>query len=488
MVDSALDAADEILKQNNDENPEEQQKPEPINSTGKVSVSPDSMRAYINMTMPQHNGNPLTLAEMQELIRNAQIVYGIRTLTVNRLSEQPLYDRDVLVAEGTPPIKGKDGSIVYHVKISKDIAPREREDGTVDYKDLGLVENVFKDQLLVEKILPEPGVDGQTVLGKVIKAQAGKEIPLPVGKNTYISEHGLFLHAAINGQCDHADRKLNVMETFTVDSDVSTATGNIDFVGNIIVNGDVMTGYTVKAGGNVEIRGCVEGGYIIAGGNVLISEGFHGMNKGEITAGGSIRAKYIQAGRVQAHDFIESEFVMQAEVQTGDVFRLIGHRSIIMGGRVIAKKLIDCNHIGGRNNPIPTIIEVGSDPQLVARSREIQKEEAACVKSIADIERIIRLLKQYEQQNRLASDKRDLLTRSEHSYRNSSEKLRSLKAELEDIKIKLAEEGYGTIVARMAIYPGVRVVIGPEQQIISQQLDNCRITRGEEGLIISPAV
>jgi hypothetical protein len=484
MVDSAFDHASNILEKI--ENPEEQ-KP-PIDSVGKVSVSPDGMRGYIIMTMPQNGGKPLTLSEIHGLISAAKIVFGVRTLTVNRLGEQPLYDRDVLIAEGAPPIKGKDGSIIYHVKISKDIAPREREDGTVDYKDLGLVENVFKDQLLVEKIMPEDGVDGQTVLGRVINAQKGKEVPLPIGKNTYISENDLFLHAAISGQCDHSDRKLNVMETFTVESDVSTATGNIDFVGNVVVNGDVMTGFSVKAGGNVEVRGCVEGGYITAGGNVLISEGFHGMTKGEIIAGGSVRSKYIQAGRVQAHDFIETEFVMQSEIQTGDTIRLIGHRSIIMGGRVVAKNLIDCNHIGGRNNPIPTVVEVGSDPQLITRSREIQKEEALCVKNISDIERVLQLLRQYDKQNRLTDDKRDLLTRSEHSYRNLQAQAVALKAEAEEVRVKLAEEGYGTIIARIAIYPGVRVVIGPEQKMTSQQLDNCRIARGEDGLIIGPAV
>jgi hypothetical protein len=473
MVDRALD---------------KNEQPPPINSVGKVSVSPDGMRASIIMTEPQNGGRPLTLEEIHELINSAKVVFGVRTLTVNRLGELPTYDRDVVIAEGMSPVKGRDGSIIYHVKISKDIAPREREDGTVDYKDLGLVENVAKAQLLVEKIMPEDGIDGTTVLGKVITAQKGKEIPLPIGRNTYISENGMFLHAAIDGQCDHADRKLNVLETFVVDKDVSTATGNIDFVGNVIVQGDVMTGYTVKAGGNVEIRGCVEGGHVIAGGNVLISEGFHGMSKGHITAGGSVRAKYIQAGRVQAHDFVESDFVMQAEIQTGDAVRLIGRRSIIMGGRVVAKRLIDCHHIGGKNNPIPTIVEVGSDPELVARSREIQKEEAKYIKDISDIERVIQLLKSYEKQNRLTQEKRDMLERSQHTYRNLTEQYTALKAEFEDIKIKLAEEGYGTIIARAAIYPGVRVIIGPEQQNVTKELINCRITRGEEGFVLGSAV
>lgn len=463
-------------------------RPQPIDSTGKVSVSPDRMRVFIKMTMPQNDGRHLLLSEIRALIDNAKVTHGLRELTISRLAEAPLFDRDVLVAEGTPPVKGKDGSLVYHVRLSKDAVPHEREDGSVDYKDLGLIENVEKDQLLVDKIMPEPGIEGKTVFSEPVKAQAGKEFPLPVGKNTYVSENGLALHASINGQCDYSDRKLNVLETFTVNGDVSTSTGSINFIGNVLVNGNVLAGYTVQAGGNIEIQGCVEGGNIVAGGNVLIRDGFHGMYKGEIIAGGSVRSKYIQAGRVQAGGLIESQVVMQANVQTGDTVKLVGNRSVIMGGRVAAKKLVDCFHIGGKNNPIPTVVEVGSDPQLVSRSHEIQKEEAIFVKSIADVDRILVLLKQLEAQNRLTPDKREMLIRSVQTRRNTSERLIALKAEAEEVRLKLAEEGYGTILARIAMYPGVRVIIGPEQQIISKQIENCRITRGEDGLTFSAAV
>ena len=459
--------------------------PAPVDSVGKVSVSPDGMRAFINMKMPQNGGKTLTLSDIQGLINGEGIVYGMRALTINRLAEQPLYDRDVMIAEGTPPVKGKDGAIVYHVKISKDAIPREREDGTVDYKDLGLIENVAKDQLLVEKIPPELGVDGQTVLGKIITAQKGREIALPVGRNTYISEDGLFLRALIDGQCDYTNRKLNVLETYTVNGDVSISTGNINFVGNVVVTGNVATGYTVQAGGNIEIRGCVEGGVVIAGGNVAIWEGFHGMYKGEVIAGGDVRTKYIQAGRVQAGGLVESQLIMQSNIQTGDTIRLLGNRSVILGGHIVAKKLIDCQNIGGRNHPVNTVIEVGSDPRLLAHAREVQREEIALTKSLVDIDRVLVLFKQLERQNRLAPDKRDMMIRSANTRRTTSERLIALRNEDEEVKLKLAEEGYGTIIARTAIYTGVKIIIGPEHQTTSKQLDSCRVTRGEGGLIIA---
>ncbi|MCL1819071.1 MAG: FapA family protein [Oscillospiraceae bacterium] len=468
--------------------PQEPPKPPPIDSVGKVIASADGMRANIHMTMPKFGGKHLTLAEIHDLLAKAKIVYGLRQLTINKMAEEPLFDREVLIAEGTPPVKGKDAEMTIHVRISRNATPKQKEDGMVDYKDLGLIENVTQGQLLASKTLPEPGVDGMTVKGIVVRAQKGKEAALPTGKNTYISEDGLSLYAHINGQCDYHDRKLSVMETYTVNGDVSTSTGNINFIGNVVINGNIVAGFAVQAGGNVEVHGCVEGGFINAAGNVLIRDGFHGMYKGEIIAGGSVRSKYIQAGRVMATSFIESQIVMQANIQTADSVKLIGERSIIMGGRVVAKNEIDCYHIGGKNNPVPTVIEVGSDPQLIVRAHELEKEEIVCKKNIADLDRLLLLFKQLESQNRLPPDKREMMERSLYTRRTTNERLIAVKAETEEVKIKLAEEGYGTVRARVAVYPGVRIIIGTEQQLVSAQIPNCRITRGEDGLVFGSAV
>ncbi len=462
-------------------------KPDPVDAKGLIVISPDKMRAFINITMPLHGGNALSAEEIRYLVADSKVNYGLRELTLTRLAQSPLYDRDILIAEGTHPQKGKDGSIIYHIRLSKHAQPFERDDGSVDYKDLGLIENVEREQLLVTKIPPEPGIDGRNVYGDVIVAQMGKEIPLPVGKNTYISDDGLGLHALINGQSDFADRKVQVLESYVVNGDVSVATGNITFIGNVQINGNVLAGFTVQAGGNVDVIGCVEGSRVMAGGNILIRDGFHGMFHGELIAGGNVRCKYIQSGRVQAGGCVEAQAVVSANIQCSDSVRLVGSRSTIMGGRVVAKNIIDAQFIGGKNNPLPTIIEVGSDPTLIIRSQEIQRETTAAIKSIADVDRIIILLKQLESQNRLTPDKEEMLLRSVHTRRINAEKVKSLKQEEEEVRLKLAEEGYGTVYARSYLYPGVRVIIGPEQQIISSPIPAVMLVRSEEGLSNQPA-
>lgn len=457
--------------------------PEPVDAAGVVTVAKDRMKATICMSLPRHGGRTLSEEMIRALIREKGVVYGLRDLSIKQMGESPLYDRDISIAEGLPPQKGKDGSIEYHVRLQKDAAPRVNDDGSVDYKDLGLVENVAKDQLLVTKTPAEAGINGKDVLGGTINALSGKEKLLPMGKNTYISEDGLLLLASKNGQCDFVGNKLHVNETFTVRGDVCTATGNIDFFGNVIVAGSVFAGFMVKAGGNIDIQGHVEGSKLIAEGNVVIRNGFHGMNRGEIIAGGDVRSKYIQAGRVQAGGIIETQVILQANVQCSDSIKMVGSRSAIVGGRTMAKNLIECQSIGGKNTPVPTIIEVGSDPNIIERRREVEAEIASVSKSVFDLERLLQMLRQLEAQNRLTQDKHDMMLRSAYSHKVSAERLEALRAEDEEIAFLLSSEGYGNIIAHGSIYPGVRVMIGPEQKIIALQSDHVMLLRSDDGIL-----
>ena len=461
---------------------------DPVDASGKITVAPDNMCAYLNITEPQNGGKPLTVEQIRQLAANAGIKHGLRELTVSQLAIRPMYGRNLPIAEGTPPVKGKDGALNYLVRLTKDAAPTVREDGSVDYKDLGLTESVAKDQTLCVKTPPDSGKNGVTVMGQELPSLPGKDIPLPVGKNTYLSEDKLELRASIDGQCDFVERRLMVMETFFVKGDVSIATGNISVAGNVEIMGSVLTGFSVKAGGNININGSVEGASLTAGGNIVIRDGFIGMNKGEIIAGGSLRCKYIQGGRVSAIGLIETQTIVSAEVRSSDSVIMPGMRSIIMGGRVTAKNRIDCHRIGNPNNPVRTVVEAGSDPTLLKRANEIGKETEQLTKNLYGLDNILTMCNRLKEQNRLTEEKREVMEKAAHTHRTVSETLAALKDEAEDVKLRLALEGYGTIIGRTAIYPEVRVIIGGEQQDIQITHQAASFTRGDDGLRFSACV
>ena len=74
--------------------------------------------------------------------------------------------------------------------------------------------------------------------------------------------------------------KINVFPVYEVNGDVDYNTGNIDFVGTIVIRGNVRSGFKVKADGDIRIIGSVEGAELEAAGSIEISAGIIGQNKG----------------------------------------------------------------------------------------------------------------------------------------------------------------------------------------------------------------
>src|SRR5699024_2292633 len=174
------------------------------------------------------------------------------------------YNTQIQMSMGKEPEDGADGEVVYHISLDKSGKPLIKEDGDVDYFHLDLVENVKKGQALATIIPPTEGISGMTVTGKEIQATPGKNIRVGRGKNIDLSDDGLQLFAAIDGRVELIANKIHVYNTLEINGDVDTSTGNIDFVGNVTINGNVLTGFEVKAQGHIIVSGVVEGANLYA--------------------------------------------------------------------------------------------------------------------------------------------------------------------------------------------------------------------------------
>lgn len=88
-----------------------------------------------------------------------------------------------MIAEGIPAVPGTDAEIIYHFESKKDSVGTQREDGSIDFYNLGLITNVNAGQVLVTKKDPVPGTTGRTVTGEVINPPEPRNKELPGGKN-----------------------------------------------------------------------------------------------------------------------------------------------------------------------------------------------------------------------------------------------------------------------------------------------------------------
>ena len=200
-----------------------------IDGTCQVRISEDEMSAWITLTSPKNGGQPVSLELVDRALENNRVTTNINRLAVEQTVFLKIWDRPQLVASGTLPEDGQDGYIEYYFPILQDIIPKvNEENGSVDFRNLNLIHNVKKGDLLAERFPAQEGKNGQTVTGKVIYAAKLNNPVLLGGKDTTLEPSGARLVAAKDGHVSMVDGKPTVISLYVVKSDVDFSVGNIE--------------------------------------------------------------------------------------------------------------------------------------------------------------------------------------------------------------------------------------------------------------------
>lgn len=460
------------------------QKQERIDAQVEATATPDKMKAFLFLRSPEGGGAPPTKVMMMSALREKSIVFGIDETILSDLEQFPVYGQNIAVAEGTPSVNGKNGYVAWLVELNKDRKPSIREDGTVDYKDMNLIESVSKGQKLAQLMPPVPGVVGHMVTGTEMRPIDGKPVAFARGRNVVTSQDGQFLLADIDGQILFADGKISVFATYEVKADVDISTGNINVVGNVAIRGNVLAGFTVEAGGNVEVEGVVEGATIRAGGNIILKRGMIGNNKGVLSAGGDIVAKYIENANVEAKGSVHSEAIMHSEIKCGGKLELGGKKGLLIGGVARVGREIEAKFIGSVMSTV-TVLEVGIDPHLRERLKQLRTEIPAMEESLVKSNQAITLLKKIDSAA-LTDDKREMLAKSTRSKFFYESRLMEAKKEMQDIETRLQQEVSGRIRVLGSVYNGVRVSIGSCSMYVKETLQYCTLYRDGADVRVGP--
>ncbi|GAB1484399.1 hypothetical protein MASR2M78_32170 [Treponema sp.] len=249
-----------------------------------VDIADQEMKSYLYVSPPGPGGCDLSAETILSFLRNNRVIHGVDEELLRNFADKPKYKEMVLVAEGSKPINGRDAHMQYNFEIDhSQVRLREGSNGRVDFKELNIIQNVVEGQPLARKVPAERGTPGKTVTGKVLPAKNGKEMPMPLGKNVHVLEDQLTIAADMNGQVVIVGGKVNVEPVYTVQGDVSLRTGNIIFLGTVIITGNVEDGFSVKAAGNIEVHGTVGKAELDAEGDIIVHQGIAGKSAGFCT-------------------------------------------------------------------------------------------------------------------------------------------------------------------------------------------------------------
>lgn len=446
-----------------------------IDAQVSVTVSPDKMKASIYISPPD-GGKTVTIQDIIDVLNKNGVCYGISKTNLENVVKYPVYYEAILIAEGSMPVNGQSGRVQFYFETNKDKKPTILDDGTVDFRELNIVECVQKGKVLCELIPPQSGVPGKTVDGKEIPALDGKPAKLPRGKNVKVSEDGQQLIAEIDGQVNYIDGKVNVFSNYEVPADVDNSTGNVNFIGNVTVRGNVLSGFTIEAGGTVEVMGVVEAATIIAGGDIILRRGMQGSGKGVLISGGDIIARYIENSNIQAKGDIKSEAIMHSNIKCGNKLELSGKKGLLIGGVCKVGKEISAKVIGSYMATV-TEIEVGIDPSLKERYKQIREELVVMEEDIKKADQAINILKKLEMTGGLSPEKHEIMAKSVRTKLHFTNKTNELKQEYLEIEQRLQQEAHGKVRASNYIYPGTKVSIGTCVMYVKENLQYCCLYR-----------
>jgi uncharacterized protein (DUF342 family) len=431
-------------------------------ATVSLDVTDGQMKAVIVMTEPGPGGADLTSDSLLAFLQSNGVVHGVKADVLAELEGSPRYGRPIVVAEGTRARDGKDAFVAYAFKRDDKSAVNLKEkEGRVDFKDVSTIENVVAGQLLARKTPAEPGQTGQTVTGMAIPAQKGRDCELLVGKNVKLSDDGMAALAEINGQVLLLAGKINVEPIYTVSGDVNLRTGNVLFLGTVMVKGNVEDGFSVKAAGNIEVFGSVGKCLLDAEGDIIVHQGIAAKTEGRVRTGKTLYSKFIEHAHVEAgENVVVTDGIIHSMVDADKMILCQGKRAQIVGGRLRASEEINSKILGSVAGT-ETVLEVGYDPHSKARLAELEEARRPVEKSLEEVELNIKTLENLQRvQKKLPAEKAQYLAEQNEKRSELLSQLDAVTKEIGQINVYLASlTTIGKVSASERVHPGVRVTI-----------------------------
>jgi len=452
----------------------------------RITIDENKMYALCRFYPPSNNGNLLTKGDIIAGLTQAGIKHGIDEVKIIQFINDRRYCMDYIFAKATPPVHGHDAEITYHFNTDLTMKPKTNEDGSVDFHKLDIICHCKKGDLLATLTPVDYGRPGVDIFGQIIRPKKVNNKILRYGPKVIKSEDGLRLYAEVDGHVTLVDGKVFVSDVFEIPADVDSSTGDIEYDGNVVVRGNVITGFSVKAKGDIEVYGVVEGAYIEAGGHIILRRGMQGMNKGILKAEGNIITKFIENAEVIAGGYINTDSIMHSKVSAKGEIVVGGRRGFVTGGIIRSGTLISVKTAGSTMGTV-TVLEVGIDPQILDEFREVEKKINtinAEKEKIAQAISIIR--KKIQTGGNIDYGKLQTLKQLTNASIHLNTQLEEAKGRYDSLKVEVEHNEAGVIKVQDTVYPGTKIVISNVIYYVRDPIQHSKFVRDRADIRVVP--
>ena len=451
-----------------------------------IRISHDQMEAFIMLPLIGIDES-YTLEEVLSAAERNKVVFGIDTDAVTNMINERVFGSEVLFARGEKAIDGKDGYYDFNFDYDLNKRPKVREDGSVDYWSIHSVEVVKKGQIIARYIEPVDGRNGRDVLGREIPAKRGRALPPLVGRGFEKSQDGLTYTAGIDGKIEKHKNRILILPILEITGDVDVGTGNIDFVGDVVIHGNIKPGARIMATQSITVDGICESCVLEAGKDIILRGGMIGAGKARLIAKGNLFAKFMEYTQVEVNGFVEADSAVNCTIVSNDKVLFNGGHASIVGGSVYGCAGIEVSKLGN-DAFIKTEVHVGVHKKIKIKIAELEKliaQKQQLLDNInAGIKQIDALCEKAVDRENL-DDKKMSLVRAKiektADLNSNKEELGSLKSIVErstDAMVKVSED----------VYPNVEVWINNSKVVTKEHVDAVEFVEREGNVVMMSMV
>jgi len=454
----------------------------PVHAIVEISVDPKMSTAFMTITPPQNGGLDITMDKIRTALYEKDISFGIYEDTINSALDNKRYNENLCVAQWKAPVDGIDGSVKYHFDKESVLAPVEDEHGTVDFKNLNIVKNTLQGTVIATITMPTEGEPGTDISGRTVPQHIGVPANVNLGAGTTLSPDGTQILAAVDGNLRYANGAFVVEEELIIREEVGVASGNICFISNVTIHGNVDEGYEIHSKKNIYVKGTVIGSKLSADGDITIKQG---IINSDVVCKGNVKLGFCENTKIECDNTVESGAFVGGEVFAGKSILATGNKGAMMGGKYTALENIEAATIGSEGYA-KTVITLGNNAVL-------NEEKEAASKKIDELEdkadqlgKILTTLAEMAKAAKLPPEREQMKVEAMRSRFQIQGEIKRLKSRIVEIERVLEQHQSLSVSCRKEFLPGVIIRINSFMYQVNVPTSRSKATIGSDGITFLP--
>jgi len=97
----------------------------------RLQIDSPKMNAYLSIIKKAALLGNITPETVMNYLHNSGIVFGINEEAIHKMLDRKLWNKQIKVAVGQPPVKGADGHEKFYFQTSEKFTPKILADGTL---------------------------------------------------------------------------------------------------------------------------------------------------------------------------------------------------------------------------------------------------------------------------------------------------------------------------------------------------------------------